>query len=1225
MSLKPPTGMEVHVANVPPQSNEKALRNFLKPYLASLNITNFHCRKIRDKPFASLTFLNIDEGQRFLARHAQTRSAVRQKPPLTFYGRQIYFSKSYRDPDQFLLRTLAWEAQKRDTHAFSSYPERPPPSQFTPFELQCLNVLCGVWSPEGTEVGFVPQLGWNEDAVAVFGERVMILKLSSGLRIDFRYSSTLEITTEDGSVPAITFTMYEAPRFFENIQDPVAELLSKLDLSSHTARPPVSRRHGPTRHRLPSLNSEHRTIVGNCLVYRIILRRHQYTPFGLMMNVGESMQALANAPGIFIPVIHQRTPVRRPLEGYVVGLKRLHTALSALSCELPFVLKFQVQKLAQDGYLSPFLVLDLLPEFTNMARRSTPTVCVHTLRKFMNRIHFVRPETDIADFHLDTLIGLLQEIEEQSKKEVKFGYEESKTSENVAIIHRAKVTPTSVQLSGPEPESNNRVLRKYLNYHQYFLRVQFCDEDSQPVRFNSRISNEKILHGRFKEVLDTGIVIADRVYKFLGFSHSSLRAQSCWFVAPFYYEGSLLYDRMIIDDLGNFSAIRCPAKCAARIGQAFSDTRTAVKIDADALQIQLDTERNGRIFSDGVGTMSTSMMEKIWEQLPKKNLPKPTCLQIRFQGAKGMISLDPRLPPGDALVLRPSMIKFEGSDSMDIEICEAAYKPLPMYLNRQFIKILEDMGVEDDFFLDLQEKEVQRLRIITDNPLNAEKFLSCQSIGETVHLPWFIAELAMLDLDFRSDRFLRDTAELAILIELRKLKHKTRIPVEKGYHLHGLMDETGFLEEGQVFCVVTEDETPKYITGANLIVSRAPALHPGDVQLVEGIMPPKDSALMSLTNCICFSQKGSRDLPSQLSGGDLDGDRYYIMWDERAKPKTRYTPADYPRQSPVNIDRTVNRSDMTEFFIQFMETDQLGRIAVMHRVLADQKPEGTREPNCIILAEMHSTAVDFSKTGMPVDMSRLPWCSPWRPDFEAPGPHVSIEKADGISFEPTGFRDPLEEEDNDDEYARYRYYESHKILGKLYRAIDEREIFDQIQKRAQPQGTDSRPSLMDEVWKYVQNKVRNIQWEYLKVWASDIRDMYEDCVMSIMVEYGQHPSRPLSELEVFVGDILGKTGVQNRHQREQSKTMKERFEEDTTFIVNCILRDGEEWSDEALARSIACLAVSLTDTGSSKRRENLLSFKYVAAAICLREVQKLPGWEALPLLDIFEDHRRLRE
>jgi hypothetical protein len=312
------------------------------------------------------------------------------------------------------------------------------------------------------------------------------------------------------------------------------------------------------------------------------------------------------------------------------------------------------------------------------------------------------------------------------------------------------------------------------------------------------------------------------------------------------------------------------------------------------------------------------------------------------------------------------MIKFKGSKSADIEICEAAYKPLPMYLNRQFIKILEDMGVEDQFFLDLQAKEVRRLRAITENTINASTFLERQSVGEPFHLPWLITALANLNLDFRADGFLRDTVELTLLSELRKLKHKTRIPVDKGYHLHGLMDETGWLKEGEIFCSVVEDGVVRYITGNNLIVSRAPALHPGDVQLVHAVMPPRNSPLLELNNCICFSQYGKRDLPSKLSGGDLDGDRYYIMWDEKARVKKVFYPADYPIQEPLDIGRSVNAEDMTNFFIQFMEGDQLGRIAVQHRIKADQQEEGVLHPDCITLSEMHSTAVDFSKTGIPV-------------------------------------------------------------------------------------------------------------------------------------------------------------------------------------------------------------------------------------------------------------------
>lgn len=335
------------------------------------------------------------------------------------------------------------------------------------------------------------------------------------------------------------------------------------------------------------------------------------------------------------------------------------------------------------------------------------------------------------------------------------------------------------------------------------------------------------------------------------------------------------------------------------------------------------------------------------------------------------------------------MVKFKGTTWPDIEICEAAYKPLTMYLNRQVIKILEDLGVDDSFFLNLQAKEVQRLRDITESPVNASTFLKRQTIGVPIHLSWFINQLAFLGLDFRQDGFLRDVLEMALLVELRLLKHKTRIPVEKGWHLHGIMDETGFLEEGQVYCTALVDGSPMAINKKGLIVTRvrelrfilapsqslviadtvqAPALHPGDIQIVDAVIPPAGSPLLELSNCVCFSSKGTRDLPSQLSGGDLDGDRYYVMWDDECVLKHIYQPADYARQTPIDIGRAVTTADMTDFFIQFMETDQLGRIAVLHRVLADQHPQGTLHPDCIKLAEMHSTAVDFSKTGIPVSV-----------------------------------------------------------------------------------------------------------------------------------------------------------------------------------------------------------------------------------------------------------------
>ena len=180
------------------------------------------------------------------------------------------------------------------------------------------------------------------------------------------------------------------------------------------------------------------------------------------------------------------------------------------------------------------------------------------------------------------------------------------------------------------------------------------------------------------------------------------------------------------------------------------------------------------------------------------------------------------------------------------------------------------------------------------------------------------------------------------------------------------MDETGYLEEGQIYCVTATDTKKRNVLRGPVAVTRCPALHPGDIQVAQAVDVPADSPLQFLHNCVVFSQKGKRDLPSQLSGGDLDGDLFNIIQHPGLLPKFVVEPADYPRVAPLEIDTIVERRHMTDFFIQFMENDQLGRIATMHQVLADQLAGGTHHQHCLLLASKHSTAVDFSKTGIPV-------------------------------------------------------------------------------------------------------------------------------------------------------------------------------------------------------------------------------------------------------------------
>lgn len=329
-------------------------------------------------------------------------------------------------------------------------------------------------------------------------------------------------------------------------------------------------------------------------------------------------------------------------------------------------------------------------------------------------------------------------------------------------------------------------------------------------------------------------------------------------------------------------------------------------------------------------------------------------------------------------------MKFPSKDMEQLGICDVASRPLRLVLNRQVIKILEDMGTSDDWFVALQAKALGALQAVTATAVNTSTFLRQQDIGNALGLPSFIRQLDNMGIDYRRDRFLKSVVEHVVLRELRLLKHKARIPVDQGVTLFGIMDETGFLNENEVF--IAYDKTHIFsgvpaLTDGPVIVTRSPALHPGDIQFVKMVTPPKLHPLNNLGNCIVFSQKGSRDLPSQLSGGDLDGDLYNVIWDPQAHPKRTFTPADYPRVTPTPLNRPVTRDDIADFFINFMKSDILGLIANRHQILADVRAEGTSDASCIQLAELHSTAVDYSKTGIAVSLFDIPKAPRSRPDL----------------------------------------------------------------------------------------------------------------------------------------------------------------------------------------------------------------------------------------------------
>ena len=131
------------------------------------------------------------------------------------------------------------------------------------------------------------------------------------------------------------------------------------------------------------------------------------------------------------------------------------------------------------------------------------------------------------------------------------------------------------------------------------------------------------------------------------------------------------------------------------------------------------------------------------------------------------------------------MIKFESANASEIEICGSAVKPLTTCLNRQMIKILEDLGVPESAFTSLQAAAVEKLRNATSSASQAADFLNSNNVGVAVKLPWLLRRLEALGLNFNNDDFLKNAMEIVVLNKLRDLKYKARIPVQKGVKLYG--------------------------------------------------------------------------------------------------------------------------------------------------------------------------------------------------------------------------------------------------------------------------------------------------------------------------------------------------------------------------------------------------------------------------------------------------------
>lgn len=578
---------------------------------------------------------------------------------------------------------------------------------------------------------------------------------------------------------------------------------------------------------------------------------------------------------------------------------------------LTFPVLFLVNALVHKGIINQH---QLTPEFLGLLRGRDDDDNVAALKDFWG-------DKQLPVF--DACQRLTKALDRLSPKLLRCGKDGSHN--HTVEVRRLVITPSRAYCLPPEEELSNRLLRHYHHVADRFLRVTFMDEGLQPLNNNAlnfyaapilrelmsdSFKQKTTVHMRVRTVMTKGFKLCGRKYSLLTFSPNQLRDRSAWFFAE---DGNTTVES-IRQWMGRFTC-RNVAKHAARMGQCFSSSYATVTVQPHEVNENLeDIERNGYTFSDGISKIAPDLAMEVAQRLQLTADTPPSAYQIRFAGFKGVITVWPAdSDDGIRLSLRPSMKKFD-SDHKVIEVL-AWTRFLPGFLNRQIIVLLSSLGVSDAVFWRMQESMVGNLEnILTDSDVAFEIITrSCSPENAST-------AALMLSAGFvpGTEPHLRAMLLAIRSAQLHDLLEKTRIFVPKGRWLIGCLDELGILKHGQCFIRASAPSLdPCFIKhGAKIIVStvvvaKNPCYHPGDVRILEAVDVPE---LHHLVDCLVFPQNGERPHPDEASGSDLDGDIYFVTWDDKLIPpcKRSWKPMDYSPPEVKLLRREVSQNVSSE-------------------------------------------------------------------------------------------------------------------------------------------------------------------------------------------------------------------------------------------------------------------------------------------------------------------------
>lgn len=566
--------------------------------------------------------------------------------------------------------------------------------------------------------------------------------------------------------------------------------------------------------------------------------------------------------------------------------------------------------------------------------------------------------------------------------------------------------PTRPQNSSASSKADETCFSFYLEDNRKFgmsiRSVKICQDRSKMCwsnlglkkgRFFQKIPTEELFCLEFdmklspndvRKILLGKIYVNGHEFAFLGCSSTGMKIRKA-----FLMKGDKKSVENKLAACGEFEKIQSVSKRLARITLLFSSvylTNIEIKNDDIVYCKDILSKDEKYNFTDGCGGMSYAIREEIYHEIPAKekaNVPEnylPAVYQFRLQGFKGVVTVDPTLQGKGQLLIRDSMVKFRTNSFPCIGICDFSRPYTYGHLNRQLIYLLSALGIPDKCFLDLQRELFDLLSKMHEDAEAAVLMLQWEKKWDVARLITRLVENNQASKNFTVDH--KDvTMALNEILQNHmkkdqklktngKSKEKLRVFVQKSRELFGVCDQLGKLEYGQCYVRITINGVPKTITG-KITTGRVPCYLLGDIRVLEAVDVPE---LEHLVDCIVFPIKGKRPHADEQAGGDLDGDKFFVTWDDRLippkiVPSNEYPAAETKREGHITMEKMISY-----FSGQNLARKTTCLLANLYESWADVTGPGSTE--CQRICQLFGRAIDASKTGevlrIPESLTKVP-------------------------------------------------------------------------------------------------------------------------------------------------------------------------------------------------------------------------------------------------------------